>query len=80
MNTDKWTAFPVGTRVRCANPDDFYADTARKLRNRVGEIVKHQMFSGNPIVEFPAVGRRKPYTWVPSNPDWVAIEKEEPTP
>lgn len=70
---NKWEAFPVGTRVRCADPDNFMSDMARKLRNRDGVVRSHQAFSGTPIIDFPAVGRRKPFTWVPPRPSDVEL-------
>lgn len=72
-----WSAFPVGTVVRCANPAAFKYDVVSKLRDRTGTVARHQAFSGAPIVEFPAVGRRKAYRWVPSNPAWIEVVKEE---
>ena len=74
--SDRWKMVPVGTRVRCANPDDFFVDTARKLRNREGVVVNHQCFSGSPIIEFPAIGRRKPFVWVASFPSWIELTGE----
>ena len=69
----KWEHLPVGTRVRCTCPDEFLADTARKLRNRVGTVARFQDFGGNPIIEFAKEGNRKPFTWVPSYPQWVEV-------
>lgn len=66
-----WSAFPVGTRVRCADPDAFIADVARRLRNREGIVARHQAFYGAPIVEFAKAGNRKAYQWVPPSPRYV---------
>lgn len=63
----------VGTVVRCVSPDDFVSEVARKLRNRTGTIERFQMYSGRPIIEFPQIGRRKAFKWVP--PDWSYIEE-----
>lgn len=78
--SDLWDQFPVGTRVRCRDPDDYLSDVARKLRNREGVVRSLQPFSGTPIVDFPAVGRRKAFTWVPSNPrDVMRVDEAEDT-
>lgn len=69
----RWDTFPVGTRVRCADPDGYIADKACKLRNREGVVRTVQPFSSTPIIDFPAVGRRKAYTWVPCRPQDVAL-------
>ena len=70
---NQWADLPVGTRVRCTNPDDFRAELARKLRNRIGTVERHQYGSGRPIIEFAKEGNRKAHTWVPSYRQWVEI-------
>lgn len=68
-----WSAYPVGTRVRCADPDEFYNDTARKLRNREGIVVKHQVFSGTPVVLFAKYRNRKEFRWIVPDPCHLEI-------
>jgi hypothetical protein len=68
-----WSAYPVGTRVRCADPDGFLASVRNKLRDREGVVERHQMFSGAPIVKFPAAGRRREFKWVPPRPSDLEI-------
>lgn len=58
------SAFPIGSMVRVKNPDDFKEEVARRLRNRVGVVERHQYNSGNAIVVFAEVGRRRMFTWV----------------
>ena len=70
----KWgDTYPVGALVRCVDPDEFMADTARKLRNRVGMVEGHQMWSRFPIVKFAKAGNRKEFKWVPSPPQWIEL-------
>ena len=69
-----WQELKVGDKVRATYPQDFVQEVERKLRNRVGVIVQFQMFSGTPIIEFPASGRRKAYKWVPPHPRDVTKE------
>jgi hypothetical protein len=63
--------------VRCADPEAFYSGIARKLRNRVGTVDRHQPFGGAPIVMFPAIGRRKEFKWVVPHPSNLAIEPDD---
>jgi len=56
MNT---SIFPKGAAVRVKDPDQYIKSKASRLRNRTGQVVSHQSFSGHPIVKFPAAGRRK---------------------
>lgn len=55
--------YPTGTFVRVPKQevDRYQTSKANKLRDRVGIIKGHQVFSGNPIVAFPAYGRRKEF-------------------
>jgi hypothetical protein len=64
MNSEQWKDFPVGTYVRCTEPEALYSDVARKLKDRVGIVTSVQMWSGKPIIAFPKIGRRREYTWV----------------
>jgi len=68
-----WERFPVGTHVRCTDPDGYIKSVANKLRDRCGVVRSHQAFSGAPIVDFPAVGRRKAHKWVPARPSDLTI-------
>lgn len=68
----KWDHMPVGTRVRCVDPNDFTADYRRKLTNRVGTVRSHDS-GGKPVIDFAKEGNRKPFTWVPSYPQWVEV-------
>lgn len=68
-----WEGIAKGARVKCSNPEDFKAEVARKLRDREGSVVRFQVFSGAPIIEFPQVGRRKAFTWVPPGRRYVVL-------
>lgn len=52
----------IGDQVRIKDPGDYISEVRKKIdKNRVGEVIgfsSHQKF---PIVNFPAVGRRKEY-------------------
>lgn len=71
--TLQWQAFKLGDVVRCSDPDAFLVELARKLRNREGVIARFQMFSGAPIVDFPAIGRRKALQWVPPSREYLTF-------
>lgn len=56
--------FPKGTIVRAKEPDGYVSSVASKIRDRLGEVTGHQVPTPNPIVTFPAMGRRKEYRMV----------------
>lgn len=62
--------YPAGAFVRLkpGEAESYQAAETAKLKDRVGIIRSHQVFAGNPIVDFPAVGRRKFYTKVFHSP------------
>lgn len=75
--SSQWAHLKIGDRVRCTDPESFMADVARKLTNRSGTVTRFQQFSGAPIIDFAAVGRRKPFKWVPPRPSDIEIIPEE---
>lgn len=79
---ERIAAYPKGALVR-VKPDQvegFNSDEARKLKDRVGVVSGHTAFSGNPIVLFPALGRRaehrRSFTFAHSYLD-VLVDKTE---
>lgn len=74
---ERIAALPVGTKVRAADPEGYIADTARRLRNRVGVVRRHRD-DGAPLVDFAKEGNRKAWTWVPAHTDDVIIVEAAP--
>lgn len=60
--------YPVGQVVRIADISGWKAEIVPKIRDRMGEVAGHQAYSLNPIVTFPAIGRRSVFNKVFSNP------------
>jgi hypothetical protein len=62
--------FPQGAFVRLlpGQAESYQAAEAAKLKDRVGIVRSHQVFSGSPIVDFPAFGRRKHHSKSFSHP------------
>jgi hypothetical protein len=56
--------FPKGVIVRVIEPEGYISSVANKIRNRLGEVTGHQFPTPNPIVTFPAIGRRKEFRMV----------------
>jgi hypothetical protein len=52
-------AYPRGSVVRVKDPESFIPSVASKLRDRLGEVTGHTFPYGNPVVCFPAIGRRQ---------------------
>lgn len=52
-----------GTRVRikASEIDSYRPEVARKIRDRVGEVYGFTFPYGQPMVRFPAAGRRKEF-------------------
>lgn len=51
----------IGQEVRVKDPDGYIESKARKLRNRVGVVVRFQQWSGRPIIRFRKEGRRQEF-------------------
>lgn len=54
--------FAAGERVYVKSPDDYFARVRDKVKDRDGVIRFYREGDRAYIVDFPAVGRRKPYT------------------